>query len=302
MKSRLLFIFLITLMIIPSVSAESDSYYFRKIIDLLYDFGSFVAEKTIQYIYQLFEDATHPILSLAEKMLKAEVSVSIYYKIWRSMAYVVSLFYGILFMYAGLKFITSGDNPANRENAKTWLKNIIVMIVLVASSFYLYQLLMQLSVSLTDAVLSMTRNNFFYMTYDNFANFSMELLFVTTYILILLITVWILSIRYVFASIGVVFMPIAIFLYFIPPLKSYGKLILNSLGIMAFIPFIDAVIILTASELLYVSVFYNMQILVKIVTFLIINFVTIYLIRLAVSKSAFDKTSDGVTSLIKHVL
>ncbi len=302
MKRKLFFIFLIILLMIPSVSAASDSYYFRKIINLLYDMGEYIADTIIEAFLDLMSSALKPLLRLTRDLLRAKVSLRNFRGIWRLMATVVSFFYSLFFIYAGLKFITSGNDPAKRANAKLWLKNTFVMIILVGGSYYFYDLILELASELTESILRMVSYKFFYVTYDNFYNFSMELMFTSIYVLILLFTIFVLAIRYVFASIGVVFTPIGVFLYFLPPLKSYGKLILNSLGIMAFIPFIDAVIILASSELLYASVFRNMQILVKIVAFLLINFTTIMLMRLAVTRSAFDKTSGGMKALIKYVI
>lgn len=269
-------------------------------MDEFYDIADYFIEKIVEFAFALIEGATRPFLSLIETLLKSEVSITPFQSLWRSLAYVVSMFYGLLFLYAGLQFITSGNDPAKRTDAKTWLKNTFVMIVLVQASYYLYQLTMQISSALTTAILKKCWVSFFTITYDVFTNLSMEYMFITLYIIILLVTILLLAIRYIFASIGVVFAPIGIFLSFIPPLQSYGKLIINSLGIMAFIPFVDAIIILASSQLLFTPVFSSIQILVKIVAFLIIDFSTIMLFRLAVTKSAFDSVTGGVTKVIKY--
>ncbi len=298
MKTAFFLLFFV-LLTIPSAYASSSSDWWD-VVDEFYDIADYFIEKIVEFMFAIVEGATKPFLSLVEKLLKSEVSITPFQSLWRSLAYAVSLFYGLIFLYAGLQFITSGNDPAKRTDAKTWLKNVVVMIVLVQASYYLYQLLMQLSSALTTAILKKCWVSFFTITYDVFSNLSLEYMFVTLYIGILLLTILLLAIRYIFASIGVVLAPIGIFLCFIPPLKSYGKLIINSLGIMAFIPFIDAIIILASSQLLFTSVFSGMQILVKIVAFLIIDFSTIMLFRLAVTKSAFDTVTGGVTKVIKY--
>ncbi|MFA5142170.1 MAG: hypothetical protein WC471_04335 [Candidatus Woesearchaeota archaeon] len=296
---KLIFLLFFVLLIIPSAYASSNSDWWD-VVDEFYDIADYFIEKIVEFMFALIQGATRPFLSLIETLLKSEVSITPFQSLWRSLAYVVSMFYGLLFLYAGLQFITSGNDPAKRTDAKTWLKNTFVMIVLVQASYYLYQLTMQISSALTTAILKKCWVSFFTITYDVFTNLSMEYMFITLYIIILLVTILLLAIRYIFASIGVVFAPIGIFLSFIPPLQSYGKLIINSLGIMAFIPFVDAIIILASSQLLFTPVFSSMQILVKIVAFLIIDFSTIMLFRLAVTKSAFDSVTGGVTKVIKY--
>jgi hypothetical protein len=298
MKPAFFLLFFVLLTVPSAYAASSDSWW--DVVDEFYDIADYFIEKIVEFMFAIVEGATKPFLSLTEKLLKSEVSITPFQSLWRSLAYAVSLFYGLILLYAGLQFITSGNDPAKRTNAKTWLKNVVVMIVLVQASYYLYQLMMQLSAALTTAILKKCWVSFFTITYDVFSNLSLEYMFVTLYIAILLITILLLAIRYIFASIGVVLAPIGIFFCFIPPLKSYGKLIINSLGIMAFIPFIDAIIILASSQLLFTSVFSGIQILVKIVAFLIIDFSTIILFRLAVTKSAFDTVTGGVTKVIKY--
>ncbi|PIN77985.1 hypothetical protein COV14_04800, partial [Candidatus Woesearchaeota archaeon CG10_big_fil_rev_8_21_14_0_10_33_12] len=100
------------------------------------------------------------------------------------------------------------------------------------------------------------------------------------------------TIRYVIVAIGIVFVPLAVFLYFIPPLKEYGRLIMNFLGVCVFSTFFDAVILLACSKLVDVSIFGNFKILVMITAFSIVNLLMIYLLVFTLIKSAMKSQGD----------
>ena len=138
------------------------------------------------------------------------------------------------------------------------------------------------------------------MQFSNLSNIGLELIFTGFYVIILLLTVIILTLRYIIVALGVVFVPIGIFLYFIPPLSSYGKLILNFLGICVFLVFIDALILLVSSQLLTISIFQNFKILVMISAFLLIDITMFYLMFFSAIKSAF-KTAESTAGTIGAV-
>ena len=185
----------------------------------------------------------------------------------------------------------SGYDVQKREKAKSWLRNIVIMIVLVQASFFIYELSINISSALTSATLTLVDPNFFLLTIDNISNIGLEIIFFTLYIVVLLFTSILLIVRYAIVSIGVVFFPIAIFSYFIQPLRSYGLLILNFLGVAMFITFLDTLILIGFSRLVEVGIFANIKILLMISAFLLINIVTFFLMFFSIIKSAFSAGS-----------
>jgi hypothetical protein len=213
------------------------------------------------------------------------------------------MFYGLLMLYSGFNFMISGYDAVKRAKAKEWFRNIFIMIVLVQASFFIYQLFVDLGGLLTTGVLSLVNNSFFLLTADNITNIGLQFIFVGIYVLILLCTVIILTLRYLIIALGVVFIPIGIFCYFIPSLNSYGKLIINFLGICIFMAFIDALIFLVCSQLLNIPLFQNFKILVMISAFLFADILMLYLMFFSAIKSSLDlagRTSVIVTSVAKY--
>lgn len=246
-----------------------------------------------EYLLVIVNAPLQPLFGLVQNLISEPVNISIFGSLWAIMVYILSLFYGLLLLYAGFNFIISGHDIVKRENAKTWLRNVMVMTVLIQASFFLYFLVVEISSLLTTGVLGLIDPNFFLFTFDNFVNIGLEFIFGITYIFTLLLTTILLTVRYLIVSIGVVLMPIAIFFYFIPPLNSYGRLILNFVGVCIFITFLDAIVLLAGSKLIGLALFQNFKILVVISSFSLANLLMSYAMFFAIARSALN-TAIGV--------
>jgi len=258
----------------------------------LLNLATCLPQKMFDFFIGLLNAPLQPLLSFVKTLLTANVDLTLFVSLWAIMVYVISLFYGLLLMYSGFNFIISGYDAVKREKAKEWFRNIFIMIVLVQASYFLYSWFLDINSLLTTAIINMIDGNFFLLTTDNFVNLGLEFLFTIFYVLALLITVVLLTIRYVIVAIGIVFVPLAVFLYFIPPLKEYGRLIMNFLGVCVFSTFFDAVILLACSKLVDVSIFGNFKILVMITAFSIVNLLMIYLLVFTLIKSAMKSQGD----------
>ena len=155
---------------------------------------------------------------------------------------------------------------------------------------------------MTAGVIDIIDPKFFLMTLDNGLNFGLQLSLQIPYIMVLLLTIILLGLRYLFAVIGVVFFPFAMFFYFIPPLQSYGKLITNLLLVVIFVPFFDAVMLFGASALLTIPVFAIFKIVLTIVAFAAVNLLMILLILFAVIKAAFGVLNSDIGQGIKKAV
>src|SRR3989338_11268454 len=180
----------------------------------------------------------------------------------------------------------SGYSAEKRERAKEWLRNVILMMVFVQASYYLYSILIELSSSMTAGVIDMIDQKFFLLTIDNLTNFGLQIILAIPYLLTLLTTVILLSLRYLLVSIGVIFFPIGLFFYFIPSLQSYGKLIVNVLLIVMFLPFIQSLMLLAASKVIELPTFQDYKIVIMVASFLLINLSMLFLMFFAISKAS----------------
>jgi hypothetical protein len=251
------------------------------------DLPSCIVTEGINALQHLINQPIQPIIDLVKLLLTQPATIEPLAPIWAIMVYVISLFYGLVLLWAGISFIIGGSSPQRRERAKEWLQNAILMIVSVQASYYIYLLLTDLAAKLTTGVVSLINPNFFLITIDNPVNIGFELIFGFLYVNTLTLTCLVLGIAYIVSSIGVVFFPIGLFLWFIPPLRDVGKYILSKVIFIVFLPFFASLILLTASLLAGTGPFVNAKVLLAILAFGAINLWFIIMALLVIIRSVF---------------
>lgn len=264
----------------------------------LLNLASCIPEKLYEFFISILNAPLKPLLGFIKSLLTESVNIEVLAPIWAIILYVLSIFYGLLLLYAGMNFMFSGHDEIKRAKSKEWFQNVFLMILFTQMSFFLYSLILDVSSLLTAGMMNLVNPDFFLLTADNIINIGLQFFFTLSYVLTLLLTMLILVIRYLTVAIGVVLFPIGIFLYFIPPVQDYGKLILNYLGVCIFIGFFDSVIFLVASQLIEIQIFENMKIMVMIGTFSMVNLLMLYLLFFSIIKSALETTSSVAKPII----
>ena len=271
-------LFGLSFLLIPLVSAEEECG--------LLNLSSCLPQKLYDFFINILNSPIQPLLTLTKALMTEPIKLEMFVSLWAIILYVLSIFYGLLMLYSGFNFMISGYDVVKRTKAKEWFRNIFIMIVLVQASYFIYSAVIDVNSLLTAGVISLVDQNFFLITADNIVNIGLQFLFALLYVFTLIITVIMLTFRYIIVAGGVVFVPIGIFLYFIPPVNNYGRLILNFLGTCIFITFFDSLILLVCSKLIDIPVFQNFKILVMITAFGIVNFLMFYFIIFSALKSA----------------
>jgi hypothetical protein len=230
----------------------------------------------------LFVFPADPVIQLVQTLITADVRIDLLKGVWASVNYVLSSLYALVFIYAGFKFITSGEDMVKRENAKELLKNVFLLVICVQASFFIYDLLIGLGSGLAKGVFEMVNPSFLStgVTLD-------YLVLAMPYYGSLLLTSLLLIIRYIIVFVGVVLFPIGIFLYFFDPLKNYGKLILNFLLTNIFIGFFVSLVILGFSKVSTLSMFDDFKCLLLTACFLSASLIIVMACFFAIIKSAF---------------
>ena len=289
MKSKL-YLLLTAFLTIPLVRAEECG---------ITNLASCIPEKFFNFLVNLLNAPLQPLLNLIYILLTEPVNISIFSELWSIIIYMLSLFYGLLLLVVGFRFLVSGHSPEQREKAKSHLMNILIMIIFVQMSYFLYSLVLEMMSSMTIVIFDLIPNDFFLLTVDNLANVGLEITFLIPYLLTITTTLIILTIRYACVSAGVIFFAIGIFFYFIEYLNQYGKLILNGLFTLITLPFFYSIIFQTSSKLLDIPIFENFKILVMIGAFSLVILSTLFLLLFVIIKSATMISSvTKLTSLV----
>ncbi|MFA5856895.1 MAG: hypothetical protein WC867_06030 [Candidatus Pacearchaeota archaeon] len=275
-------LFGLPLFLIPLVSAEECG---------LLNISTCLPQKLFEFFINILNAPIQPLLSLTKSLLTEPIKLELFVSLWAIIIYIISIFYGLLMLYSGFNFIISGYDAEKRNKAKEWFKNIFIMIVLVQASYFLYSVVIDLNSLLTAGIVNLIDPNFFLITADNITNIGLQFFFGLSYVVVLIFTVLFLTFRYIIVAAGIIFLPLGIFLYFIPPVNNYGRLIINFLGISIFVTFFDSIILLVCSRLIDIDIFQNFKILVMIAAFLIVNFIMFYFMIFSAMKSAI-KTGE----------
>jgi hypothetical protein len=262
--------------------------------------ASCIPQKFFEFILSILNAPIQSLLNLVYKLLTQPVNIEVFAEVWAVIIFILSLFYGLLLLIAGFRFLISGHSPQKRENAKSYLTNIVIMMLLVQVSFFLYSLILEVAASLTTVIFNMVEDDFFLITVDSFASLGLELIMIIPYLIVLVITLILLTLRYICVSAGVVFFALGIFFYFINPLNQYGRLIINGLFVLIFLPFFYSIIFLTSSKLLEIPAFQDFKILVMIGAFSLIIFATLLLLLFVIIKAA-TKIAGPVGTVAKVV-
>lgn len=257
----------------------------------LVNLGSCLPQVFFDFILNLVNGAIQPFLQITLNLLSAPINLSIFLSLWVIIVYMLSMFYALLLVGSGFSFLISGYNSEKREQAKEWLRNIVIMIVLVQASFFIYQLVIDLASAMTSATLSIIDPNFFLISASNSLGLGLALLLGVVYLLVLILTSFVLTLRYLLVVIGVVLLPLGIFFYFLPPMRHYGSLILNFLGICIFVTFFDAILLIGFSALTNVGAFGNLQLIILISAFLLIDILMFFLMFFAIIRGALSTYS-----------
>ena len=286
-KTKLAISLLFLILAIPLINAQEESCG-------LTNLATCIPEKFFNFLLSIVNAPLQPFLTLTKSLLSEPVNLDSFLPLWAIVVYVLSFFYGIFIILAGFNFIISGYSPEKRERAKAWLRNVILMMVLVQASFFLYSILNEIASSMTAGILNLIDSDFFKLTSDSVESLGLDILLAIPYALTLLLTILFLTVRYILVAAGVVFFPIGLFLYFIPPLEGYGKLVLNVTITLIFLPFAFGLVILVGAKLVEIPLFGKWKTVVMISTFLLINTLMVFLVVFAIIKAAFGAARTDV--------
>lgn len=187
-----------------------------------------------------------PLMALAKMLITANPDISAMQPLWQDIVNIISLFYLMLFLIAGLMLLFGSFDSEKRASAKIWFRNSIIIIIAVNASYMFYTLLLDLGSAVSLYLWSAELDPL--LTADAIgigAGISMLITFTVVAILAFIT----LFIRYLFLFMATALVPIAVFLYFIPPLRAWGSIILNLIGAAVFMQVLD-VIILTGCALI----------------------------------------------------
>jgi|GEM_PF-6240061 hypothetical protein len=152
--------------------------------------------------------------------------------------------YLLVLTWSGIR-IMSGGGLESQVNARVTIQNSLVSMLIVAFSLPIYKVLINLSQLLSTYFITAPFPEVGYPAVTTLALFLLLLPLLILFVVFLII-------RFFFISFGVLLFPIGVFLYFFPPTKPYGRLLLSMVFFFLFIQLILSLII-SVMEILAVT-------------------------------------------------
>ena len=199
-------------------------------------------EELLDILFSMLNTPVGWLVGFMEGLLVEPVNVEVFYPLWGVIVHVISMFYGLLFLYVGLNLISSSFDVQKRVRAKMWMRNTLMMIVLVEGSYHLYSIVLKVASLMAKGVMGMVDTSFFMLDI-------VGVFLLVPYVIVLMMTIMMLLIRYMLVSMGVVLFPIALFMYFVPCLERYGRMMMNVLLSLVFVTFFYGIVLYGASLL-----------------------------------------------------
>lgn len=244
---------------------------------VLDSFTGFLRLETVSFVNPLFETM--------KTLMLYNIDPFSFQSYWVAIVSVVSAFYLLLFLVVGLRFLLGSYDAVHRKKAKEWFKGAIIIVVGVNASLVLYSLLLLVGSAIAqtlwvpglEEMLSAASLDALNLVWLGLLSFIVFLAMVT------------LVLRQIFLIVAVMLVPIAIFLYFIPPTKAYGSAIVNLVFAFVFMQVLDVIILLGVS--LFVNEFAmlpSIDLISLTAGFLFIFLANIGLMYFAIQKALHD--------------
>lgn len=149
--------------------------------------------------------------------------------------------YLLILTWSGIR-IMIGGGVASQVSARVTIQNCLVSMLLVAFSLQIYKLLLTASQLISAYFITAPFPEVGYPAITTLALFLLILPLLALFVAFLII-------RFFFISLGVLLFPIGIFLYFFPPTKPYGRLLISLVFFFLFIQLVLS-LILSVMEIL----------------------------------------------------
>jgi len=211
--------------------------------DLIGDLGTALVDIVYTEIYNAFYDLLSGMMDIILDMLIWNPPLSPAYDAWNSVRTVITSIYLVVITFAGLKLMTGTLVGANeRSTLKKWVGGSILSLILVNMSFALYEFIIEFNVALSALMFHEPPLSGFLAAVAAF------LILMILFTGVVLVVITMLIGRLILVLVGVVFFPIGIFLYYLPPTKRFGKLMCTLMIANIFIQFLEVVCLRIAMD------------------------------------------------------
>jgi len=151
--------------------------------------------------------------------------------------------YTLALMGVGAYYIATSADVEKRAKAKLWIQNLLYLIVVLAFSFSIFKMIVELNQYITTSIYDTSFSNLLSIQVV-FSSLVFAMVLSFNFLSAAALTFFTLITRYLMIPFLLLLFPIAIFLYFMPFTRDWGLFLLKFIVIIIFMTSIDAVLIL----------------------------------------------------------
>ena len=188
-------------------------------LQVLYNLPTCIVEKFFSSLISGFVYSATQFLQNALNFIVKGPDVTLFCTPYAKIMKIIESLYILALMGVGAYFIMTAAEPAKRANAKMWMENIFFMIIVLAVSFNIFQMILQINQYITNSVYDQAFANILNIN-ATFSSLIFAFVMSFNFILAAGLTFLTLIIRYMLIPFLLLSFPIALFLYFIPFTKS----------------------------------------------------------------------------------
>lgn len=167
---------------------------------------------------------------------------------YNSIMAILESLYTILLMGLGLYYVINSSNPEGRAMSKIWLKNVFLMMIVLAFSFNIFEMIIDLNQYISTTLYSNAGEEIFNIN-AGLSNLIFALVIAFSLLTSGLVTFFTLIIRYIMIPFLLLMFPISVFLYFMPITRGWGAFIFKFSMLIIFMTSIDSILLLGMSAL-----------------------------------------------------
>lgn len=160
----------------------------------------------------------------------------------------IESFYTIMLMGLGAYYVVSSTDIEGRTRAKTWLRNVFYMVILLSLSFQIFGLILDLNTQISSNIYASVSQSIFDVDVQ-ISDLVFSLIFAMTLSFGGFLTFVTLISRYLMIPFLLFLFPMAIFLYFIPITRDWGAFLFQFITLVVFMTSIDAILLMGISAL-----------------------------------------------------
>ncbi len=212
-------------------------------LQVLFNLPTCIVEKFFSSIVDGFVYSAREFLDNSLNFIVMGPNLDLFCSPYTRIMKILESLYTLALMGVGAYYVASAADPERRAKAKLWIQNLLYLIVVLAFSFSIFKMIIELNQYITVSIYDNSFSDLLNIQVV-FSSLVFGLVMSFNFLSAAALTFFTLIIRYLMIPFLLLLFPIAIFLYFLPFSREWGLFMLKFIVIIIFMTSIDAILIL----------------------------------------------------------